>query len=85
MKKVLFLAVAFSASFAMAQDLPSNPEPGKCYVRCTTPDVYVNETTTVTTNPSYKILKTIPATFKTITERVLVREEEKVLTALRQV
>ena len=61
MKKVLFLAVAFSASFAMAQDLPSNPEPGKCYVRCTTPDVYVNETTTITTNPSYKILKTIPA------------------------
>tara|TARA_R110000744_G_scaffold37997_2_gene86923 strand:- start:1336 stop:1479 length:144 start_codon:yes stop_codon:yes gene_type:complete len=29
MKKVLFLAVAFTASFAMAQDLPSNPEPGK--------------------------------------------------------
>ncbi|TDT44876.1 OmpA family protein [Maribacter spongiicola] len=82
MKKVLFLVVAFSASFAMAQDLPSNPEPGKCYVRCTTPDVYVNESTTITTNPSYKILKTIPATFKTVTERVLVREEEKVLTVV---
>ena len=24
-----------------SQDLPQNPEPGKCYVRCTTPDIYV--------------------------------------------
>jgi len=35
MKKLVFLAVAFSASFAMVQDLLSNPEPGKCYMRCT--------------------------------------------------
>lgn len=82
MKKVLFLTAVLSASFAMAQDLPENPEPGKCYVRCTTPDVYVNESMTITTNPSYKVLKTVPATFKTITERVLVKEEEKVLTVV---
>jgi OOP family OmpA-OmpF porin len=82
MKKLEFLVVAFSASFAMAQDLPSNPEPGKCYVRCTTPDVSVNESNTITTNPAYKVLKTVPATFKTITERVLIKEEEKVLTVV---
>lgn len=79
MKKVLFLVAVFTASFAMAQDLPANPEPGKCYVRCTTPDVYVNETVTITTNPAYKVLKVVPATFKTVTERVLVKEESKKL------
>lgn len=82
MKKVLLSIAFLTASFAMAQDLPENPEPGKCYVRCTTPDVYVNETVTITTAPSYKILKTMPATFKTITEGVLVKEEEKVFTVV---
>jgi len=82
MKKVLFLVAVFSASFVMAQDLPTNPEPGKCYVRCTTPDVYVNETVTLTVKPAYKVLKTVPATFKTVTERVLVKEEGKKLTVV---
>ena len=67
----------FAAATMQAQDLPSNPEPGKCYVRCTTPDVYGNETMTITTKPAYKVLKTVPATFKTVTERVLVKEESK--------
>lgn len=79
MKKVLFLFAAMTASIAMAQDLPSNPEPGKCYVRCTTPDVYVNETITLTLKPAYKVLKTVPATFKTITERVEVKAPGKKL------
>lgn len=77
MKRVLLLCAIFTASMSMAQDLPSNPEPGKCYVRCTTPDVYVNETMSISTKPAYKILKTVPATYKTITERVLVKEEGK--------
>lgn len=82
MKKVLFLFAVFTASFVMAQDLPTNPEPGKCYVRCTTPDVYVNETVTLTIKPAYKVLKTVPATFKTVTERVLVKEEGKKLAVI---
>ena len=77
MKKILFLLAVFAATTMQAQDLPSNPEPGKCYVRCTTPDVYTNETMTVTTKPAYKVLKTVPATYKTVTERVLVKEEGK--------
>lgn len=80
MKKILFLMAAMTASFTMAQDLPANPEPGKCYVRCTTPDVYVNETLTITIKPAYKVLKQVPATFKTVTERVLIKEESKKLT-----
>ncbi|NJB35497.1 MULTISPECIES: OmpA family protein [Flavobacteriaceae] len=80
MKKVLSFAAFFAVvAFAQAQDLPANPEPGKCYVRCTTPDVYTNETVTVTVKPAYKVLKTVPATYKTVTERVLVKEEGKKL------
>ena len=82
MKKVLFLMAVFTASITMAQDLPTNPEPGKCYVRCTTPDVYVNETRTITVKPAYKVLRTVPATFRTVTERVLIKEEGKKLTVV---
>ncbi|MRH99731.1 OmpA family protein [Kriegella sp. EG-1] len=82
MKKVLFFLAAFAATISYAQDLPQNPEPGKCYVRCTTPDVYVNETVTLTVKPGYKVLKTVPATFKTVTERVLIKEEGKKLTVV---
>ena len=82
MKKFLFLFATMVATITCAQDLPANPEPGKCYVRCTTPDVYVNETVTVTIKPAYKVLKTVPATFKTVTERVLVKEEGKKLTVV---
>ena len=81
-KRTLFLLAVLSTAYGMAQDLPTNPEPGKCYVRCTTPDVYVNETVTITLKPAYKVLRTIPATFKTVTERVLVKEEGKKLTVI---
>ncbi len=58
MKKILFLGIAaMFGAMANAQDLPSNPEPGKCYVRCTTPDVWKNEEVTIQTAPSYKVLK----------------------------
>ncbi|RKR13332.1 OmpA family protein [Maribacter vaceletii] len=82
MKKILFLFAVMTASVSMAQDLPANPEPGKCYVRCTTPDVYVNETVTLTVKPAYKVLKTVPATFKTVTERVEVKAAGKKLTVV---
>ncbi len=82
MKKILFLCAVFTASIMMAQDLPTNPEPGKCYVRCTTPDVYVNETMTITLKPAYKVLKTMPATYKTVTERVMIKEEGKKLSVI---
>lgn len=80
MKKVLLGLALLGLTPLAAQDLPENPEPGKCYVRCTTPDVYVNESVTVTVKPAYKVLKTYPATYKEVTERVLVKEESKKLT-----
>lgn len=42
----------------------------------------MNASTTIITNPTHKLLKTVPATFKTITERVLINEEDKVLTVV---
>lgn len=72
---LIFLTLKVSAQ----QDLPQNPEPGKCYVRCTTPDVYENQTVRVQITPEYKKLKTYPATYETVTERVIVKEASKKL------
>jgi len=78
MKKLFLFGLSMLvASVTFAQDLPTNPEPGKCYVRCTTPDVYVNETVQVMTKPAYKKLRTVPAKYETVTERVMVKAPGK--------
>ncbi|QWX85441.1 OmpA family protein [Cellulophaga sp. HaHaR_3_176] len=82
MKKLVFIMAVLAAPFVSAQDLPSNPEAGKCYVRCTTPDVYVNETVSITLKPAYSVLKTVPATFKTVTERVEIKAAGKKLSVV---
>lgn len=66
-----------TASFAFGQDLPENPEPGKCYVRCKTPEVWKNEDVTIEIAPAYKKIVTYPAEYKTVTERVLIKEAGK--------
>jgi outer membrane protein OmpA-like peptidoglycan-associated protein len=75
MKKILLgaMLLMFGAT-AFAQDLPTNPEPGKCYVRCKTPEVWKNEDVTIEVAPAYKKIVTYPAQYKTITERVLIKE-----------
>ncbi|WP_091897393.1 OmpA family protein [Polaribacter sp. KT25b] len=82
MKKILlggaFLLLATS-SFAQALTLPENPEPGKCYVMCKTPEVWKNEEVTIEIEPAYKKIITHPAEYKTITESVLVKEAVKTL------
>ena len=75
MKKILFSgALLMFGAVAFAQDLPSNPEPGKCYVRCKTPEVWKNEDVTIEIAPAYKKIVTYPATYKTVTEKVLIKE-----------
>lgn len=71
----MLIVVMVIASFsAQAQQLPANPDPNKCYVRCVTPDVYQTETVRIQTAPSYNRLAAVPATYKTVTERVMVKE-----------
>ena len=79
MKRILFLCLTFGLSVwgLQAQDLPSNPEAGKCYVRCTTPDIYENQTVQIQKTPAYKKLNVVPAQYDKVTERVLVKEASK--------
>ena len=75
MKKFLLsIAILMMATVTFGQDLPENPEPGKCYVRCKTPDVYKNETVNVAVSPEYRKIVTFPAEYRTIQEKVLIKE-----------
>lgn len=82
MKKIL-LSSAFlllvSSAFSQVLTLPQNPEPGKCYVMCKTPEVWKNENVTVEIAPAYKKIITHPAEYKTITEKVLIKEASEKL------
>ncbi|APZ47955.1 cell envelope biogenesis protein OmpA [Polaribacter reichenbachii] len=73
-KKLLSIVLLLVAAFVYGQDLPENPEPGKCYVRCKTPDIWKNETVQVAVAPEYKKIITYPAEYKTIQEKVLIKE-----------
>lgn len=80
MKKLVlaFLPAVMMFGTVNAQDqLPANPQPGKCYVKCITPDEYRTETVTVQDKPAYKVLKVVPAEYKTVTEKVLVKPATK--------
>ncbi len=80
MKKLIGLIILLGIGGNLyAQDLPSNPKPGECYIRCTTPDVYENKEVQVKIAPEYKKLKTFPAVYETVKEKVLVKEGTKKL------
>ena len=77
-KQLCFVSVAvFAMGTVFAQDLPENPEPGKCYVRCKTPEVWKNEDVKVEISPAYKKIVTHPATYKTVTEQIMIKEASK--------
>ena len=79
MKQKLLLLACFIAGVGLsnAQDLPTNPTPGKCYVKCITKDTFKEVTDTYESYPTYKTLKITPATYKTVEERVLIKEASK--------
>ncbi len=82
MKKLLLIVsiVLFALQINAQQDgLPANPEPGKCYVKCVTHDEFADEDVRVEISPEYTVLKTVPATYKWVTEEVLVKESSKKL------
>ncbi len=59
---------------ANAQELPPNAVPGKCYIKCTVAEELKEASETIQISPSYKKLKTVPATFKTVEVEVMVKE-----------
>ena len=71
----LFCLTALNAQ--TAQDLPPTAQPGKCYVKCITPDEYRDVTEVIVIKPEHKVLTTTPATYKTVEERVLIKEASK--------
>lgn len=82
MKKTTLSLLALTlvgVGFAYAQELPSNPNPGKCYVKCITKDEFREETETIEVSPAYSKLEIVPGTYKTVEERVLVKEASKKL------
>ncbi|MEE9408011.1 MAG: OmpA family protein [Polaribacter sp.] len=86
MKKILLSgAFLMFGAIAFGQDLPTNPEPGKCYVNCKTPEVWKNEDVTIEIAPAYKKIVTHPAEYKTVTERVLTKEAGTRLVAVAAV
>jgi outer membrane protein OmpA-like peptidoglycan-associated protein len=77
MKNKLLLILFLAGIVAYGQELPPNPEPGKCYVKCITKDEFKEVTESLETAPSYKKLKIIPATYKNVEERVMSKEAGK--------
>ncbi len=78
MKKILLSGAILAFGYsAFSQDLPTNAEPGKCYVRCKTPEVWKNEQVEVEIAPAYKKIITHPAVYKTVIEKVVVKEAGK--------
>ncbi len=82
MKKLLPIFIALLSTFSVvAQNdgLPSNPEPGKCYVKCVSHDVFKTETEEVKIQDGYKVLSVVPAKYKWVEEKVMIKEESKKL------
>lgn len=80
MKKLLLtlLPAFLMVATVTAQDqLPANPEPGKCYVKCITPDEYKTETITIPSTPAYTVLTVTPAVYKTVTEKIMTKPASK--------
>jgi outer membrane protein OmpA-like peptidoglycan-associated protein len=84
MKYITKLALVVTLAFGLMQTsraqedrLPPNPEPGKCYVKCVTPDEFETVGEKILVTPGYSRLEVVPATYETIEERVMVKEASK--------
>ncbi|MEP1487495.1 MAG: OmpA family protein [Algibacter sp.] len=79
MKTNLFFCLTFllGIGYSQAQNLPANPDPGKCYVKCITKDEFKDVEETIEVYPAYTKLSVVPATYRTTEERVLVKEASK--------
>jgi len=79
-KTITALALMLGVTSAInAQELPPNPEPGKCYVKCITKDEFKEEEVRIQVKPEYTVLKVEPAVYEEVTEEVLVKEASEEL------
>ena len=74
---ILCLALLLGFGMSQAQNLPANPDPGKCYVKCITKDEFKTVEETIEVYPAYSKLEVVPATYRTVEERVLIKEASK--------
>lgn len=74
---LLGLTVLLGYGVSQAQNLPANPDPGKCYVKCITKDEFKTVEETIEVYPAYTTLEVVPATYRTVEERVLIKEASK--------
>jgi hypothetical protein len=80
MSRILILsaAVPVLAGAAAAQgmgDYPADARPGSCYARVLIPETYEIQTEQVLDQPEHTEARVIPATYETVVERVLVKEQ----------
>ena len=70
-----------SAIGLYAQDgLPAQPEDGKCYAKCVTPDVFEDSIVRILVQPAYKRVDIQPASYRTVEEQVLIKPASKSFT-----
>ena len=75
---LLMMCVAIISQHARAQDgLPEDPQPGKCYAKCVSPDEYRQETKKVMIKPAYTKLDIIPTEYKEEIETVVTKPASK--------
>ena len=72
---MLSCSIVFSQEYLESQ--PENPEPGKCYAKCVTPDEFKDEIIKVESVPSYEKLEVIPAVYKTVSAEVILKPSSK--------
>jgi hypothetical protein len=72
---VVSLSVAGAALAQGAGDYPPDAEPGSCYARVLIPETYEIQTEQVLDQPEHTEARVIPATYETVVERVLVKEQ----------
>lgn len=73
---LLCMCLLLLGTFAMQaqDDVPPNPEFGKCYAKCRTPDKYETVTEQVLVKEESRRLITSPPVYETQTEKVLLKE-----------
>ncbi len=69
------LALAGAATAQGTGEYPADAEPGSCYARVLTPETYEIQTEQVLDQPEHTRARVIPATYETVVERVLVKEQ----------